>query len=197
MEKTEAVEDPIDRFRRVYAAAQAADPVRPDAMTLATVGADGLPSARVVLLKGVDARGFAFFTNLGSRKARELAAHPHVALCFYWPALAQQVRVEGAAAALPDAEADAYHATRPRGSQISAWASRQSEVIASRQALLERVAAIERRFAGRPVPRPPFWSGYVVRPETIEFWENRDDRLHERHRYRRTADGWRMDILQP
>jgi pyridoxamine 5'-phosphate oxidase len=166
-------------------------------MALATADARGRPSVRMVLLKDVDARGFAFYTNVESRKARDLAARPVAALCFHWPLTDVQVRVEGTVVPVADDEADAYFATRPRGSQISAWASRQSATLASRDVLLERVARIERRFAGAKVPRPPHWSGYRVVPRSIEFWESRADRLHERLLYVRARGGWRVRALQP
>jgi pyridoxamine 5'-phosphate oxidase len=192
--------DPISHFRTLLAAAQAVDRTllpEPTAMTLATVGRDGQPSARLVLLKSVDERGFVFYTNLRSRKGRELAANPRAALTFHWQPLEVQVRIEGLAEQVDDAEADEYFATRPRGSQIGAWASDQSEELASAADLDARFAEVERRFVGRDVPRPPFWSGYRVRPERVEFWRNRPSRLHERRLFEREGEGWRESLLYP
>ena len=166
-------------------------------MTLSTVARDGQPSARLVLLKSVDDRGFVFYTNLRSRKGRELAANPRAALTFHWQPLEVQVRIEGIAELVSDEEADEYFATRARGSQIGAWASEQSETIARSGDLDARVAEAERRFAGREVPRPPHWSGYRVIPERIEFWRNRPNRLHERRLFERDGTMWRERILYP
>jgi pyridoxamine 5'-phosphate oxidase len=169
----------------------------PDAMVLSTVDEDGQPSSRFVLLKAFDDRGFVFYTNLESRKARALRANPRAALCAYWPALGKQVRIEGDVEQVSDAEADAYFATRPRDSQIGAWASRQSTPLASRQVLDERVAAIVERFRNAPVPRPPFWSGLRVVPRVIEFWTRDAARLHTRERYDRVGDTWTRSLLFP
>lgn len=194
--------DPIARFERLLAEAVALDRSvlpEPTAMTLATVGPDGRPSARVVLLKSVGADGFVFYTNLRSRKGRELAGNHYAALCFHWQQLEQQVRVEGTALRVPDAEADAYFATRPRVSQLGAWASDQSELLDEYAALEARLRDVERRFDGQEVPRPPHWSGFRLIPDRIEFWRNRPFRLHERERYERdgAADAWRMVRLFP
>ena len=189
------VDDPIALFSTLYQRASSSCP-EPDAMVLATVDPDGRPSARYVLLKGVDARGFVFYTNLESRKARALAEHPHAALTFYWPPQTQ-VRIEGAVERVSDAEADAYFATRPRGSQIGAWASRQSEPLASRAVLDEQIQAIETRFAGTVVTRPPFWSGYRVVPSFIEFWTRDVSRLHERIVFERAGSEWTRSLLFP
>lgn len=194
---SEAPDNPIERFRRLFAEAREREPYDATAATLATATPDGRPSARVVLLKEADERGFVVYTNLGSRKARELDANPRAALCFLWPTLGRQVRVEGAVERVDDAEADAYFATRPRGSQLGAWASRQSAPLPSRQELLESFQEAEARFAEGEVPRPEFWGGYRVIPECIEFWESRDDRLHVRTLYRRDGDGWRRESLYP
>ncbi|HZT75917.1 MAG TPA: pyridoxamine 5'-phosphate oxidase [Vicinamibacterales bacterium] len=187
--------DPIDLFRELYDRA-AITCAEPDAMVLSTVDADGRPSGRYVLLKAVDQRGFVFYTNLGSRKARALAANPVAALCFYWPP-ERQVRVEGRAEPVDDAEADAYFATRPRPFQVGAWASAQSDVLESRRLLDERVALADARFKDATVPRPPFWSGYRVVPDAIEFWTRDPARLHVRERYERTGSIWRLSTLYP
>ena len=169
----------------------------PNAMTLGTIEAGGQPSVRVVLLKGFDERGFVFYTNYEGRKGRELLAHPKAALCFYWQSLGVQVRIEGTVTKVADEEADAYFASRERGSQIGAWASRQSRPLESPTALVDRVAEYEKKFAGRDVPRPDFWSGFRVSPERIEFWKNRANRLHERHLYTRDGKGWKIETLYP
>ena len=166
-------------------------------VALATVSADGRPSVRMVLLRGVDERGFVFHTNYTSRKARELAENPHAALCVHWPALEEQIRIEGRVERLPADESDAYFASRPRGSQLGAWVSQQSATLASREALEEEYRAIERHYAGRPVPRPPFWGGFLLRPDRIEFWFGRPDRLHDRVLYVRESDGWSISRLYP
>ncbi|MFN8482894.1 MAG: pyridoxamine 5'-phosphate oxidase [Anaerolineae bacterium] len=190
--------DPIAQFRAWFAAAQADGVADAHAMTLATATADRLPSARIVLLNGVDEGGFVFYTNYESCKGRELAANPRAALVFYWPHAHRQVRVVGGVSQLRREESERYFATRPRGSQLGAWASRQSEVIAGRAALDERLAELEEAYRGRDVPCPPFWGGYRVAPEEMEFWQSRANRLHDRFRYRRTADGgWRVERLSP
>lgn len=192
-------QEALATFRGVLADARGSGDVEPTAMTLATV-ADGRVSARIVLLKGIDERGFRFFTNYESDKGTQLAIHPQVALCFHWKALREQVqvRVEGRAEQLPASESDAYFATRPRGSQIGAWASRQSQPLADRDEFDARLAEVGARFAGVPVPRPPHWGGYVVVPDCIEFWYGAGFRLHERWRYERDAAGaWRKGLLYP
>lgn len=192
--------DPLARFEEWFDAVVAAGVAEPTAMVLATSDAAGRPSARAVLIKGVDERGFRFFTNHASAKARDLATNPACALAFVWPSLFRQVRVQGQAQRTSLEESAAYFATRGRGSQLGAWASRQSEIISDRQVLKDRLAALEARFAGaEEIPLPPFWGGYVVVPDTIEFWEGRRDRLHDRHLYRRSAPGepWQVQRLSP
>jgi pyridoxamine 5'-phosphate oxidase len=197
---TQPAPDPIELFIELYAQARRLDPLvirEPNAMTLATADETGRPSARLVLLKGVDVRGFTFYTNLESRKARDLIANPAAALCFYWFPLDVQVRVEGSVAQVDDEEADEYFATRPRGSQLGAWASSQSRVIPRAGELEDRVARYEAEFEGRDVPRPPYWSGFRVTPQSIEFWRNRANRLHDRVLYTRDGGGWRAETLYP
>jgi len=192
--------DPIARFRALLADAERVDRTRlpePTAFALATVGADGRPAVRMLLLKGVDDGGFVFYTNLESRKGHELRATAVAAMCFHWQPLEVQVRVEGDVAAVDPALADAYFASRARGSQLGAWASAQSSPIDSAGDLERRLAEVERRFDGGAIPRPPHWSGFVLTPHRIEFWKNRVSRLHERHLYERAADRWTVSTLYP
>lgn len=190
--------DPIALVARWFSEAQAAGIPQPDAMTLATATPDGRPSARVVLLKGVDERGFAFFTNYESRKARELDANPRAALVLLWNELQRQVRVTGSVARVGADESDAYFATRPRGSQLGAWASQQSRPLPDRGELDERWAALDARYGGQPVPRPPHWGGYRLDPDEVEVWQGRANRLHDRFAYVRGAGGgWQRTRLQP
>jgi len=188
--------DPFALFSQWFAEASETEPNDPNAMTLATSTPDGRPSARMVLLKGHDAEGFVFYTNLESRKGEELAANPRAALLFHWKSLHRQVRVEGAVWAVDDEEADAYFASRPRLSRLGAWASRQSRPLTGRFELERRVAEYELRYSGA-VPRPPHWSGFRVVPGRIEFWRERPFRLHDRTLYQRTADGWAVSRLYP
>jgi pyridoxamine 5'-phosphate oxidase len=189
--------DPIAEFQELFARARESEVGDSTACSLATSTPDGRPANRMVLLKGVDERGFVFFTNYTSRKAADLEANPRAALCFYWYSLSRQVRVEGAVERLPSDESDAYFASRPRGSQIAAWASKQSQPLGSRAELVARVAKLEARFLGREVPRPEFWGGYRLVPERIEIWHNQLHRLHDRFLYRRTGDGWSRERLYP
>ena len=188
--------NPITEFQNAIERA-AARHVDTAPVALATADERGRPSVRMVLLRGVDDRGFVFHSNYNSRKAMELAANPNAALCFHWPTLEEQIRVEGRVERLPADESDEYFATRPRGSQLGAWASEQSAVLPSRETLEEQYRAIERRFDGAPVTRPPFWGGFRLVPERIEFWFGRPDRLHDRLRYTREGEGWRIERLYP
>jgi pyridoxamine 5'-phosphate oxidase len=190
--------DPVVQFGRWFDDAGAAGLVEPSAMTLATAGADGAPSARMVLLRGVDQRGFVFYSNYESRKAAELAANPRAALVFWWGELQRQVRVEGPVERTSQEESAAYFRTRPPGSRLSAWASPQSRVIPGRAVLDERVAEVAARHPDGDVPLPPFWGGYRLVPEVVELWQQRTNRLHDRLRYTRTPDGgWRIERLAP
>lgn len=188
--------DPIALFRIWMREAEAGEPNDPNAVALATATPEGAPSVRMVLLKALDERGFGFYTNAGSRKGQELGVNPRAAMCFHWKSLRKQVRVEGLVSELPDAEADAYFHSRSRGSQLGAVASRQSRPLDSRELLEARVQAVEKQYPGM-IPRPDFWRGYVLWPERIEFWSDRKDRLHDRHLFIRTEEGWTRELLFP
>lgn len=195
-----AADDPIARFQLLFERARRLPREQlpePTAFALGTVDATGQPSVRILLLKDVDERGFVFYTNVESRKGRDLLDSPRAAMCFHWQLLEEQVRVEGRAEPVSDDEADAYFASRARGSQIGAWASIQSRPMQSASDLDARVAEMEKRFAGGPVPRPPNWSGFRVVPERIEFWKNMPSRLHVRNLYVRSDGGWTVQLLYP
>jgi pyridoxamine 5'-phosphate oxidase len=190
-------QDPLELFEHWFAEAKRAGVEVPEAMTLATATGGGVPSARMVLLKGADEDGFVFYTGYGSRKSDELEENPRAALVFYWRPLGRQVRVEGSVERVSEPESAAYFATRPRGSQLAAWASLQSRPLGRREELDRRYAELEREYEGRDVPLPPHWGGYRLHPEAIEFWEHRENRLHDRLRYTRAREGWNVEMLSP
>ena len=189
--------DPIELFGEWFAAARESGILLPESMTLATATRDGVPSARMVLLKDYGPDGFVFYTNYGSRKSRELADNPRAALCFHWAVLQRQVRIEGGTSRIPREEAEAYFRTRPRGSRVGAWASRQSEVLEKREDLEDRYAELEARFERGDVPLPEFWGGFRLDPDRIEFWQGRPSRLHDRLVFSRASEGWSARRLYP
>ena len=197
LDRRDLLPDPLAQFALWYREAQQSTVALPHAMALATADAQGRPSARMVLLKECDQRGFVFYTNSNSHKGRDLSQNPRAALVFHWEPLRKQVRVEGAVERVSSEEADAYFATRPRGSQLGAWASPQSESIPDRTALERETDQLEAHYAERDVPRPPHWNGYRVCPDTLEFWVDRASRLHDRFEYRRSSQGWQIRQLAP
>jgi pyridoxamine 5'-phosphate oxidase len=196
MEK-DLARDPFRQFEKWFAEAQGAKIAEPNAAVLTTATRDGRPSARTVLLKGLDGRGFVFYSNYESRKGRELDANPHAALAFPWIAMERQVLVEGTATKVAREESEAYFHSRPRGSQLGAWVSSQSSVISDRRLLDDSLKALEKKYAGQEVPLPPHWGGWRLTPEAVEFWQGRRSRLHDRLRYRRDKDGWIVERLAP
>jgi pyridoxamine 5'-phosphate oxidase len=198
LKETDLAKDPFRQFDKWFQEAEAAKIAEPNAMTLATAARDGRPSARTVLLKAVDGRGFVFYSNFESRKGRDLDANPFATLVFPWIALERQVIVSGPVVKTSREEAEAYFHSRPLASQLGAWASSQSTIISGRAPLEESMKTVEKKYAGRPVPLPPFWGGYRLAPETVEFWQGRRSRLHDRLRYRRESDGsWTVERLSP
>ena len=197
LDERDVAPDPVAMFARWFAEARAADVAEPNAMTLATASADGAPSARMVLLKGVDDGGFVFFTDYRSRKAAELDANPRAALVFHWVELERQVRIAGSVARVAREETEAYFRTRPLGSRLGAWASEQSSVITGREVLDARLRDVEARFPGEDVPAPPHWGGYRLTPASVEFWQGRASRLHDRIRYVRRGGAWAIERLSP
>jgi pyridoxamine 5'-phosphate oxidase len=198
LHESDADPDPVKQFCKWFDEALAADLYEPNAMTLATATHDGRPSARVVLLKGYDKEGFIFYTNYEGRKAQELDENPYCALVFYWGELERQVRIEGRTSRVSEEDSDAYYESRPRGSRLGAWTSAQSRPVEDRNTLEKRLRDLEAKYEGREIPRPSFWGGYRVEPEAIEFWQGRENRLHDRLLYRLSdSGGWRIERLQP
>lgn len=199
LSEEQAPAEPFSLFQHWFGDAVKTEqlPVEPNAMTLATVDAEGRPHCRVLLLKGLDQRGFTFFSNYDSAKGEQLAANPFAAMTFFWPALERQVRIEGQVEQVSTEESDAYYRVRPLGSRLGAWASPQSQVIADRHELEQRLAAVQQRFADGEPSRPPFWGGYRLRPQRIEFWQGRSSRLHDRLDYRRMEGEWQRQRLAP
>ena len=194
--ESEVSPNPFQQFRTWFDEARAADIIEPNAMTLATADENGVPSARIVLLKGLDERGFVFYTNYESRKGQELARNPHAALVFWWGALERQVRIEGSTSRIDRAESEAYFHSRPQDSQLGAWASEQSRPV-TREQLEQRMADLKAQYDGKPIPKPEHWGGYRLSPSAIEFWQGRSSRLHDRLRYQLQGDSWTVERLAP
>lgn len=197
LNESDLAKDPIEQFTLWFQEAVKAGLPEPNAMALATASAAGRPSARIVLLKGYDLRGFSFFTNYQSRKGRELAENPYAALLVFYPPLERQIRIEGRIETISPEESDAYYLSRPIGSRLGAWASNQSEVVPDRATLDRRLAELEKRAVSEPFPRPSHWGGYRVVPDSLEFWQGRPNRMHDRLRYRLTPEGWKVERLEP
>jgi pyridoxamine 5'-phosphate oxidase len=197
LQEKDLARDPFRQFEKWFQEAEAGKVIEPNAMTLATASREGRPSARTVLLKGVDGRGFVFYSHYASRKGRELEANPNATLVFPWLALERQVIVEGAVTKIAREESEAYFHSRPRGSQLGAWVSQQSAIITNRAVLDDAFKAVEKQYAGQEVPMPPHWGGWRLVPELVEFWQGRRSRLHDRLRYRRTKDAWTVERLAP
>lgn len=197
LDKSDVLANPITQFQQWFDAALTAGVHEPNAMHLATLGPGGQPSGRIVLVKGVDERGFSFYTNYESQKGTELISHPKASLTFFWPELERQIRLEGVVEQVSSDESDAYFNSRPRGSQIGAWVSHQSDVIVDRDVLTNRQHELETAFADQPVPRPPHWGGFRLLPNIIEFWQGRPSRLHDRIRYRKDSEAWVIERLAP
>ena len=197
LDQTDVSPDPIVQFQQWFVAALAAGVHEPNAMHLATINPEGRPEGRIVLVKGVDAAGFSFYTNYNSQKGTSLGANPMASLTFFWPELERQVRIEGWVEKVSETESDTYFNSRPRGSQLGAWVSQQSQVIAGRDVLTSQQEELENRFNGQPIPRPPHWGGFRVIPDKIEFWQGRPSRLHDRIRYRLEAGTWLIERVSP
>ncbi|GAB4035425.1 pyridoxamine 5'-phosphate oxidase [Spirosoma jeollabukense] len=197
LDKADVLPDPVAQFRQWFDAALTANVPEPNAMHVSTVTAEGRPDGRIVLLKDVSDAGFVFYTNYESRKGRELIGHPFATLTFFYPELERQIRIEGRVEKVSAEESDAYFSSRPRGSQIGAWVSHQSFVIDNREVLETRQRELEARFADQPIPRPPYWGGFRVVPDVLEFWQGRPSRLHDRIRYRKEGDNWIIERLSP
>ena len=197
LSEQDVLSDAIQQFEKWWSEAVASEIEEPNAMTLATINEQGFPSARIVLVKDISEEGFSFFTNYNSDKGQQMSAHDRVALLFFWKELERQVRIEGTIEKLSDADSDAYFASRPRGSRIAAWSSPQSEIISNRSVLDQRAAEFEEKFQNQDVPRPPHWGGYLVRPISIEFWQGRSSRMHDRLKYIKEENVWKIVRLAP